>query len=90
MNFADLLCAHLSHRARIRAEVLRWYEVTDANHDRVRRMEVVQLVARAMGVPVVDNFFHQQVNKACVALGAEMIKPRNKRFYRKLRRRAAS
>lgn len=91
MNFADLLLAHVERRrtarARIRAAVESTFEVTTSNKDRVRRAEVARTVADAEGVRVVNNAWQRQVARVVVEMGAEMVKPRNKRYFRKLRRR---
>lgn len=89
MTGADLLRLEAERRARWRAAVLADFEVTSSNQDRVRRREVMRAVAARLGIPVGDSpLFQKRLIREVLALGAEAIKPRNKRYYRKLRRKS--
>lgn len=87
MKFADFALRALAHRARIRAAVTTRYEPVDDPKERVRRTEVVNHVAKELGVRVVRREFIQEVRAEVEAMGAEAIKPGNARWYRKLRRK---
>ena len=88
MNLSDYVLRALAHRARIRAAVGSAFEVTADPAERVRRLDVVNHVAKELGVRVVVRSFMNEVRAVVEDMGAEAIKPRNARWFRKLRRRA--
>jgi hypothetical protein len=53
----------------------------------IRRMVVVEAVARRLGVRVSHRVFVPRVNRAVRCLGARPIRPFNKAMWRGLRRR---
>lgn len=88
MNAADLLHLRLAQQGRIRNAVLADFEVTDSRRDQVRRMVVVKAAAERLRVNHLDWRFIGRVSMAVQALGGEAVKPKNRRMWRKVRRRA--
>lgn len=80
----------LAREARLRAAVLRDYEVTGARHDRVRRGEVIAAVARALGLAHAPGgaAFANEVRTTVVALGGRAVLIDGYGIYSGLRRRS--
>lgn len=89
MNALDLLRIEAERRRSWRAAILAKFEITRDPHDRLRRTEVLHVLASALRMSVTNNYFARKVIHEVEALGAVAIKPHNKRYYRGIRRRAA-
>lgn len=56
----------------------------------VRRLEVVEHVARVIGAPVLNNAFHAEVERAARSLGLVPVKNGNRSLFRCAKRRDES
>jgi hypothetical protein len=54
----------------------------------VRRLEVVEHVARALAETVINNAFHAEVERAARCLGMQPVKNGNRSLFRCAKRRA--
>jgi hypothetical protein len=88
VNCREFLVLQITRRRAVRDAVLAAFEPAPADTTaRVRRQEVVDEVARALGVRVVQRALHEAVRAVVEDLGAVPINPHNQRWYRGLRRR---
>jgi hypothetical protein len=75
-------------RARkVRAAVAGAFEAMPAPAYCVRRLEVVEHVARTLGDAVVNNAFHAEVERAARWLGMQPVKNGNRSLFRCAKRR---
>lgn len=87
MKPRDLLRRRLDEDRLLREAVLMDFEVVDDKRVQVRHTVVATAVAKRLGVKGFQWPFLVRVGRCVAELGAERIRPKNRRVWRKLRRR---
>jgi hypothetical protein len=72
---------------KVREAIASTFEVAAGPVYCVRRLEVVEYVARTLGEPVINNAFHAEVERAARWLGMQPVKNGNRSLFRCARRR---
>ena len=87
VTLAELAVAELLRRAKVHAALAAGYETADGPEFCVRRLEVVEHVARSLGVRVLNNELFNQVERRAHELGWESVKNGGRSLFRRVRRR---
>jgi hypothetical protein len=72
---------------KVREAIASTFEAVTAPAYCVRRLEVVEHVARTLGEGVINNAFHAEVERAARWLGMQPVKNGNRSLFRCARRR---
>jgi hypothetical protein len=83
----ELLCREFLRREKVREALGAAYETAPGPAYCVRRLEVVEHVARTLNIRVLNNTVHADAERAARALGWVPIKNGNRRLFRGVKRR---
>jgi len=86
-SLAEQAAAEIIRRIKVRGALTAQYETAPGPEYCVRRLEVVEEVARALGIRVLNNDLFLDVERRAHELGWESVKNGGRSLFRRVRRR---